>query len=139
MRDRKFFVEGFGNQSYLRSQRSGISQGCTLSPLIFITVMSALMADSAALLAQEATAAYQRNQLADIACADDTLLSGASAEHVEEFLHCREARAGLWPGATLSKAPTTPGQLQADVPPGRRTRSQTSGHFDVFGLYPLLS
>ena len=58
------------------------------------------MADSVALLSEGASEAYQRNELADIAYADDTLLLGTSAQHVEEFLQC-VARAGQAYGLEL--------------------------------------
>ena len=74
MGDRHFFVEDCGNRSTLRKQRSGISQGCTLSPLLFITVMSAVMHDAVGLLSADARAAY------------DTLLIGASSKFLHEFL-----------------------------------------------------
>ena len=100
IRNRQFYVQDFGIKSQLRSQRSGISQGCTLSPLLFVTVMSAIMENAVAQLSDAAAEAYRRNQLADIAYADDTLLLGTSAEHVEEFLHC-VARAGQSYGLEL--------------------------------------
>ena len=50
LRGRQFFVEDCGSQSHVRAQRSGISQGCTLSPLPFIVVMSVLMHDAVDLL-----------------------------------------------------------------------------------------
>ena len=39
VRERTFFVEDGGFRSTARPQRSGISQGCTLSPLFFVIVM----------------------------------------------------------------------------------------------------
>ena len=86
MRDRKFFVEDGGCKSTLRQQRSGISQGCTLSPLLFITVMSAVMHDAVAMLSPPARAAYDRGDLADVVFADDTLLVGANSKFVTEFI-----------------------------------------------------
>ena len=46
MRSRHFFVTDCGETSALHSQMSGISQGCTLSPLIFVILMSVLMHDA---------------------------------------------------------------------------------------------
>ena len=40
---RQFYAVDMGSNSSTRPQRSGISQGCTLSPLLFITIMTALM------------------------------------------------------------------------------------------------
>jgi len=100
MRDRRFFVEDCGEQSNLRRQLSGISQGCTLSPLLFIVVMSALMYDSVANLSEPARKAYESGDLADLAYADDTLLIGASSAHVTEFLSA-VAQAGSLYGLEL--------------------------------------
>ena len=86
MLERRFFVEDCGATSEPRSQKSGISQGCTLSPLLFIIMMSALMHDAVSLLSPSAAQAYSQGNLADLAYADDTLLIGASSEHVQEFL-----------------------------------------------------
>jgi len=86
MSERRFFVEDGGAKSDIRKQQSGITQGCTLSPLLFITVMSVIMHDAVAKLSPAATAAYNRGDLADLAFADDTLVLGASSEHITEFL-----------------------------------------------------
>ena len=86
MRTREFFVEDCNATSSVRSQRSGISQGCTLSPLLFISVMTVLMHDAVADLGPEAKRAYDERDLTDLAFADDTLLMGVSADHLSEFL-----------------------------------------------------
>jgi len=84
MYTRAFFVEDCN--STVRPQRSGISQGCTISPLLFPCVMTVGMADAVSNLSPEAQAAYQRNDLLDLVFADDTLLLGVSAAHLSEFL-----------------------------------------------------
>ena len=43
MLHRSFYVEDQGVTSAKKAQRSGISQGCTLSPLLFIITMTVLM------------------------------------------------------------------------------------------------
>ena len=86
MQSRKFFVEEDGVRSSTKQQNSGISQGCTLSPLLFLVVMSAVMEDAIALLSPEAHSAYTRGELADIVYADDTMLIGSCPDHLEEFL-----------------------------------------------------
>ena len=48
--------------------------------------MSAIMLDAVRMLSPPAREAYKRGELADIVYADDTLLLGACANHVEEFL-----------------------------------------------------
>ena len=69
--ERRFFVKDFATGSGQRPQLSGISQGCTLSPLLFILVMSVLMQDAVELLGPAARRAYDRGDLADLAFADD--------------------------------------------------------------------
>jgi len=86
MKHREFYVDDAGHQSERRPQKSGITQGCTLSPLLFIVVMSALMHDAVESLSPDAKAAYLRGDLADVAYADDTLLLGISSTHLTEFL-----------------------------------------------------
>ena len=86
MLERRFYVEDSGVSSSVRAQLSGISQGCTLSPLLFITLMSVLMHVAVSALSPHAAAAYANGDLADLAYADDTLLIGTSAKYVQEFL-----------------------------------------------------
>ena len=73
-KNRSFFVEDFGVKSDERPQRSGVSQGCTLSPLLFIKLMSAVMEDAVSTLSDTAADAYRQKRLADIAFADDIIL-----------------------------------------------------------------
>ena len=44
--DQQFFVKEGGGVSEMHEQRSGISQGCPLSPLLFVIVMTVLMNDA---------------------------------------------------------------------------------------------
>ena len=91
MRNRCFYVEEWGSKSHCASQRSGVSQGCTLSPLIFVIVMSIIMSDAVASLSPATRRAYDVDDLADLAFADDTLLIGISSAHVSEFLQAVRA------------------------------------------------
>ena len=68
MRQRRFSVTDQGVSSDVKAQMSGISQGCTLSPLLFIMTMTVLMHDAVSNLDDAATqAAYLEGDLADIA------------------------------------------------------------------------
>ena len=78
MRSRHFFVTDCGETSALHSQMSGISQGCTLSPLIFVILMSVLLHDALSMLQGAAREAFERGDLPDVVYADDTLLMGVS-------------------------------------------------------------
>ena len=84
---RSFLVRDCGYTSELRQQRSGISQGCTLSPLLFIMAMTVLLQDAVDTLSPEAKLAYERGDLADVVYADDTLLLSASDAHLAEYLN----------------------------------------------------
>lgn len=94
MDGRCFHVRDFGAGSSAKPQLSGISQGCTLSPLLFIIVMTVLMHDAVELLGPQARAAYEQGGLADLAYADDTLLLGLSSAHLAEYLQA-VASAGM--------------------------------------------
>ena len=85
--DRSFYVRDCGGCSEPRPQNSGISQGCTLSPMLFVMVMSVLLHDAVASLGDDAKCAYEKGDLNDVVYADDTLLMGGSDKFVTEYLH----------------------------------------------------
>ena len=87
LRGRQFFVRDSASESSLRKQLSGVSQGCVLSPMLFVIVMSVLMADAVNLLPPGARRAFDSGDLADLCYADDnTLLIGVSATHLQDLL-----------------------------------------------------
>ena len=86
MTSRNFFVEDCGQCSSTRPQKSGISQGCTLSPLLFVALMTVMMHDAISNFSLAAKDAYKMGSLLDLVYADDTLLMGVNAHHLSEFL-----------------------------------------------------
>ena len=60
MVDRQFDVEEFGEESTREPLDSRNSQGCTLSPLLFLIVMGVFMHDAVAALGTDAKRVYDR-------------------------------------------------------------------------------
>ena len=61
MQHRRFYVEDQGVKSNLKAQNSGIWQGCTLSPLLFIIMMTVLMHDAISNLSNPAQLAVWKH------------------------------------------------------------------------------
>ena len=74
-------------RSVPRRQLFGISQGCTLIPLLCVIVMTVLLDDAVKALSHDAREEYNKGELADVVFADDTLLMGVSDVHVSSYLH----------------------------------------------------
>ena len=83
---RRFRVKECGAYSEARPKKSGISQGCTLSPILFLVLMSVLLSDAQDLLPEPRRLAKQNGNLAELLYADDTLLYGIEREHLEQYL-----------------------------------------------------
>jgi len=83
---RAFKVRDAGNVSRARSQASGISQGCPLSPFLFVMTMTVLMHDAVGSLNDADTRAMQEGGLGQLVYADDTLLISVSAPRLERLL-----------------------------------------------------
>ena len=83
---RRFQVQDCGETSAERVQHSGISQGCPLSPFLFVMIMSVLMVDAVKELPECDKSLLLKGDLSDLLYADDTLLLSVSAPSLERFL-----------------------------------------------------
>lgn len=83
---RRFQVQDCGETSAERVQHSGISQGCPLSPFLFVMIMSVLMVDTVKELPECDKSLLLKGDLSDLLYADDTLLLSVSASSLERFL-----------------------------------------------------
>lgn len=83
--ERSFVVSDAGSTSEVRQQRSGICQGCPLSPFLFVMVMTVIMHDAVDKLGAAASDAYRAHTLFDVLYADDTLILGCSPANVANF------------------------------------------------------
>ena len=84
--DRWFQVTDGSACSSTRRQCSGISQGCPLSPFLFVMLMSVMMNDAVSSLSCESQALYGKGSLDSLLYADDTLIVGVAEERVQELL-----------------------------------------------------
>ena len=84
--DREFRVVHDGGKSSCRRQRSGISQGCPLSPFLFVMLMSVITNDAISMLSAESQEQLVNGSLDVVFYADDTLIIGASQARLQELL-----------------------------------------------------
>ena len=84
--NRAFIVVDGGKESTQRPQRSGISQGCPLSPFLFGMVMTVLIQDARSMLSDGAKHACTKGELEEVLFADDTLLISCSGSHLQEYM-----------------------------------------------------
>ena len=84
--DRRFQVSSSDGTSQWKAQSSGISQGCPLSPFLFVMLMTVIMEDAIGLLGPADRRHYEDGSLAVVLYADDTLLIGDSAKSLHRLL-----------------------------------------------------
>ena len=87
----KFKVRVGENESEYYEQKTGIRQGCPLSPYLFILVMSVMMWDIRSRLdTPKQNEPIQGVKFADVLYADDTHLAVKNARYAEKLLHIIE-------------------------------------------------
>ena len=85
---RKLYVNECGVDSDVHSQESGISQGCPLSPYLFVILMTIVLDDAREHLRQTYGVTLPEDAVNELLYADDTLLVAAHGPTVEKYLQC---------------------------------------------------
>ncbi len=124
----QFFVADSEATSCYHSQYFGISQGCPLSPFLFIILMSVLMTDARRLLQERNDINLSADlPLHELLYADDTLLIDTYGPHLQEFMDI-VAELGREYGLKLnwSKVECLPIQCEAVLkdPDGKRLKEK---------------
>ena len=87
-----FFVHGFNQSSCQGVVSAGIRRGCSLSPYLFIIVLSVMLADLDTELARAGTPTNtwsDSHSVYDLEYADDTLVMSITAPQLQGFLNSR--------------------------------------------------
>jgi hypothetical protein len=84
--DRRFLVADSGYTSSLHSQAFGISQGCPLSPFLFVIVMTVVMHDARESLLAKGWQLTDKLPLHDLLYADDTLIIEVDSECLQAYM-----------------------------------------------------
>ena len=85
---RTFYVSECGSVSDPRQQHFGISQGCPLSPYLFVILMSVLLTDAQTMLQETCGITLPVDKVNELLYADDTLLVGPRGQQIEKYLSC---------------------------------------------------
>ena len=80
---RSFFVSESGHQSSTKRQSAGISQGCPLSPFLFVIGMSVIISDSRNMLHDKV--GDLSSDITEVLYADDTLIADQHGDLAQTY------------------------------------------------------
>ena len=87
--DRCFFIQDSFSKSEVHAQNFGISQGCPLSPFLFVIVMTVLMHDAVNMMKNKFGIEFSPALVCHaILYADDTLLVEVDETRLQKFMEC---------------------------------------------------
>ena len=87
--NREFVVRDAGETSSWHAQSYGISQGCPLSPFLFIMMMTVLLHDAKGELVNTLGVKLDEQCLVhELVYANDTLLMDTDPQNLEQFMNC---------------------------------------------------
>ena len=127
--DQRFIVRDAGHTSTWHTQEYGISQGCPLSPYLFVLLMSVLLADAKDDLSKRGVNLHKDCIVNDLVYADDTLLIDVDEAVLTTFMNC-VGEAGQHYGLSFNwkKLEALPVRTQASImkPDGENVRTKDS-------------
>jgi len=86
--ERHFVVADNSHPSSAHRQFFGISQGCPLSPFLFVMLMTVLLHDAREKLENDHGIILSSTECNELIYADDTLLVGAHASSLQHYMNC---------------------------------------------------